>query len=79
MTYAELSVFGRLRKLAKMGPYSMFCRLLHTWASVYTPRQVHRPAGSTHGARRCGLTSEPWHPLPRPPPRPRPERGPATP
>lgn len=50
MTYAELSVFGRLRKLAKMGPYSMFCRLLHTWAGVYTPRQVHRPAGSTHGA-----------------------------
>ncbi|ELK13223.1 glutamine-dependent NAD(+) synthetase isoform X1 [Pteropus alecto] len=40
MTYAELSVFGRLRKLAKMGPYSMFCRLLHTWAGVYTPRQV---------------------------------------
>ncbi|XP_040826599.1 glutamine-dependent NAD(+) synthetase isoform X2 [Ochotona curzoniae] len=40
MTYAELSVFGRLRKLAKMGPYSMFCRLLQLWRDTWTPRQV---------------------------------------
>lgn len=40
MTYAELSVYGRLRKIAKMGPYSMFCRLLYVWKDVCTPRQV---------------------------------------
>ncbi|XP_054426729.1 glutamine-dependent NAD(+) synthetase [Pteronotus mesoamericanus] len=40
MTYAELSVFGRLRKMAKAGPYSMFCKLLHMWRDTCTPRQV---------------------------------------
>ncbi|XP_077901528.1 glutamine-dependent NAD(+) synthetase isoform X2 [Ictidomys tridecemlineatus] len=40
MTYAELSVFGRLRKIAKMGPYSMFCKLLNVWRDTCTPRQV---------------------------------------
>ncbi|KAK4462904.1 hypothetical protein QBC42DRAFT_266951 [Cladorrhinum samala] len=51
MTYAELTVFGRLRKLNKLGPYAMFKRLVHDWsidrkrvdgddAPYYTPRQV---------------------------------------
>ncbi|XP_032345996.1 glutamine-dependent NAD(+) synthetase isoform X5 [Camelus ferus] len=40
MTYAELSVYGRLRKLAKTGPYGMFCKLLVMWRDVCTPRQV---------------------------------------
>uniref|UniRef100_A0A4W3JFF1 Glutamine-dependent NAD(+) synthetase n=1 Tax=Callorhinchus milii TaxID=7868 RepID=A0A4W3JFF1_CALMI len=40
MTYAELSVYGKLRKIAKCGPYSMFCKLIHTWNSICTPRQV---------------------------------------
>uniref|UniRef100_F7H257 Glutamine-dependent NAD(+) synthetase n=1 Tax=Macaca mulatta TaxID=9544 RepID=F7H257_MACMU len=40
MTYAELSVYGKLRKVAKMGPYSMFCKLLGMWRHVCTPRQV---------------------------------------
>ncbi|KAJ2475619.1 glutamine-dependent NAD(+) synthetase, partial [Coemansia sp. RSA 2320] len=31
MTYDELSVFGRLRKIEKCGPYSMFIHLLHLW------------------------------------------------
>ena len=31
MTYKELSVYGRLRKQKKCGPYSMFCKLLHLW------------------------------------------------
>ncbi|KAB0401092.1 hypothetical protein E2I00_019559, partial [Balaenoptera physalus] len=34
VTYAELSVYGRLRKIAKMGPYSMFCKLLYMWKDV---------------------------------------------
>lgn len=40
MTYSELSVFGRLRKVAKAGPYSMFCKLLNMWKDIWTPRQV---------------------------------------
>ncbi|KAM6158912.1 glutamine-dependent NAD(+) synthetase [Rhynchocyon petersi] len=40
MTYSELSVYGRLRKMAKMGPYSMFCRLVDMWRGFCTPRQV---------------------------------------
>jgi NAD+ synthase (glutamine-hydrolysing) len=31
MTYDELSVFGRLRKIEKLGPYSMMCKLLALW------------------------------------------------
>ncbi|RYO77391.1 hypothetical protein DL762_009291 [Monosporascus cannonballus] len=51
MTYDELTVFGRLRKVDKLGPYGMFQRLAHEWGAnrprgedgttpVYTPRQV---------------------------------------
>ncbi|XP_078077441.1 glutamine-dependent NAD(+) synthetase [Mustelus asterias] len=40
MTYAELSVYGKLRKIAKCGPYSMFCKLVYMWKSICTPRQV---------------------------------------
>ena len=31
MTYEELSMFGRLRKVNKCGPYSMYLRLLNAW------------------------------------------------
>jgi NAD+ synthase (glutamine-hydrolysing) len=41
MTYAELSVFGRLRKIDKCGPYGMFQKLLHTWSDQYTPREIY--------------------------------------
>jgi NAD+ synthase (glutamine-hydrolysing) len=40
MTYAELSIFGKLRKEEKLGPYSMFLRLLHDWRGQYGPREV---------------------------------------
>jgi NAD+ synthase (glutamine-hydrolysing) len=51
MTYQELTVFGRLRKLNKLGPFAMFQRLVHDWsidreespgddAPRYTPAQV---------------------------------------
>lgn len=51
MTYQELTVFGRLRKLNKLGPFGMFQRLVHDWsidrtrtpgddAPAYTPTQV---------------------------------------
>ena len=31
MTYNELSVFGRLRKVSRCGPLAMFEKLLHEW------------------------------------------------
>ncbi|KAF2198549.1 putative glutamine-dependent NAD(+) synthetase [Delitschia confertaspora ATCC 74209] len=40
MTYAELSVFGKLRKENKLGPFGMFQRLLHDWKDMYSPREV---------------------------------------
>lgn len=40
MTYDELSVFGRLRKVEKCGPYSMFTKLVHEWGSFLSPAQV---------------------------------------
>lgn len=43
MTYEELSVFGRLRKVDKCGPKSMFVKLYHEWSQPpysYTPEVV---------------------------------------
>ncbi|XP_021258369.1 glutamine-dependent NAD(+) synthetase isoform X2 [Numida meleagris] len=40
MTYAELSIYGKLRKIAKAGPYSMFCKLITLWKEICTPREV---------------------------------------
>lgn len=42
MTYEELSIFGRLRKQEKMGPYSMFTKLTTLWGSKLTPTEVRR-------------------------------------
>lgn len=41
MTYQELSVFGRLRKVHKLGPYGMWTRLTSEWQDSLTPRQVY--------------------------------------
>ncbi|KAK9857601.1 hypothetical protein WJX84_007195 [Apatococcus fuscideae] len=37
MTYEELGIYGRLRKISKLGPVSMFCRLLLLWRDRYPP------------------------------------------
>ncbi|XP_047513035.1 glutamine-dependent NAD(+) synthetase-like [Pieris napi] len=39
MTYAELSEFGRLRKMHSCGPYAMFEKLVHIW-NERTPQEV---------------------------------------
>ncbi|PGH02600.1 hypothetical protein AJ79_07604 [Helicocarpus griseus UAMH5409] len=41
MTYAELSVFGRLRKISKCGPFGMYEKLLHMWPEQHTPREIY--------------------------------------
>ncbi|KAI8440358.1 hypothetical protein MSG28_001692 [Choristoneura fumiferana] len=40
MTYAELSEFGRLRKMQNCGPFSMFQKLVHAWSDKCTPQEV---------------------------------------
>ncbi|KAH6915858.1 hypothetical protein BKA70DRAFT_1253990 [Coprinopsis sp. MPI-PUGE-AT-0042] len=40
MTYDELSVFGRLRKVEKCGPYSMFTKLTHEWGTFLSPSKI---------------------------------------
>lgn len=41
MTYEELSIFGRLRKVSKLGPFSMWEKLMHTWSDRFTPRETY--------------------------------------
>ncbi|KAG0140299.1 hypothetical protein CROQUDRAFT_718696 [Cronartium quercuum f. sp. fusiforme G11] len=40
MTYDELSVYGRLRKIEKCGPYSMFSRLVQEWGTFLSPTEI---------------------------------------
>uniref|UniRef100_A0A665U5L2 Glutamine-dependent NAD(+) synthetase n=1 Tax=Echeneis naucrates TaxID=173247 RepID=A0A665U5L2_ECHNA len=40
MTYSELSMIGRLRKISKCGPFSMFCKLIHIWKDLLSPMEV---------------------------------------
>lgn len=34
MTYEELGIFGRLRKISRCGPVKMFIKLLDTWKDL---------------------------------------------
>lgn len=40
MSYDELSVYGRLRKIGKCGPVSMFRRLCQKWGPEMPPTTV---------------------------------------
>lgn len=40
MSYEELSVYGRLRKIFRCGPVSMFQNLCYRWGARLTPSQV---------------------------------------
>ncbi|XP_043932891.1 glutamine-dependent NAD(+) synthetase [Protopterus annectens] len=40
MTYAELSMYGKLRKFETCGPYSMFYKLLNMWRGICNPQEV---------------------------------------
>jgi len=40
MTYDELSVYGKLRKISNCGPYCMFSKLVHLWKETCSPIQV---------------------------------------
>jgi NH3-dependent NAD+ synthetase len=40
MTYDELGVYGRLRKVVRCGPVAMFRQCCQLWRGRYTPDQV---------------------------------------
>jgi NAD+ synthase (glutamine-hydrolysing) len=40
MSYDELTLFGRLRKVSRCGPVTMFRSLLGTWADVHSPTEI---------------------------------------
>ena len=40
LTYNELSVLGRLRKIYCCGPFSMFTKLLSEWGSKLSPASI---------------------------------------
>lgn len=40
MTYEELSIFGRLRKIEMCGPVSMYKSLLGLWRGLFTPAAI---------------------------------------
>jgi len=40
MSYDELGVYGRLRKIARLGPVEMFKRLLHDWRDRASPAEI---------------------------------------
>ncbi|RMJ24832.1 hypothetical protein PHISP_04308 [Aspergillus sp. HF37] len=41
VTYAELSVFGTLRKIGKLGAWSMYEKLLHLWGNELSPHEIY--------------------------------------
>ncbi|PQE18176.1 hypothetical protein CJF30_00009344 [Rutstroemia sp. NJR-2017a BBW] len=41
MTYDELSVYGRLRKINKLGVYSMWEKLCYLWGDRLSPQQIY--------------------------------------
>ncbi|ELR08005.1 glutamine-dependent NAD(+) synthetase [Pseudogymnoascus destructans] len=41
MTYDELSIYGRMRKVDKLGPYGMWSKLLHQWSNKLSPQKIY--------------------------------------
>ncbi len=66
MTYEELSVYGRLRKVLRCGPVSMFLRCLDAWHPRSAPRrQLERLRLSLPPAINVGhAVPSRWHPQP---------------
>ena len=40
LTYNELSDLGRLRKQSACGPYTTFCKLIHSWNKSNSPAEI---------------------------------------
>lgn len=42
MTYNELSIYGRMRKVEKLGPYGMWSKLLHVSSIISVQNYLFR-------------------------------------
>lgn len=40
MSYDELTIYGRLRKISRCGPLSMFCKLREIWRDLYSMEEI---------------------------------------
>lgn len=67
MTYDELSIFGELRKVRKLGPWGMYEKLLHLWgappsvgtsypAGTRSSLEMDQPSVTAPGVRGSGLS-----------------------
>ncbi|OBT51870.1 hypothetical protein VE04_06820 [Pseudogymnoascus sp. 24MN13] len=41
MTYDELTIYGRMRKVDKLGPYGMWSKLVHQWSDKLSPQEIY--------------------------------------
>ncbi|TVY37578.1 Glutamine-dependent NAD(+) synthetase [Lachnellula subtilissima] len=41
VTYAELSTYGTLRRVERLGPWGMWSKLLHQWSDKLSPRDIY--------------------------------------
>ena len=60
MTYNELSIYGRMRKVDKLGPYGMWSKLLHLWGDKMSPQQIYEKVRSffwNYGINRHKMTT----------------------
>lgn len=60
MTYDELSAFGRLRKVDKCGPFSMFGKLVQEWGASLSPAEIAQKVKHfwfTHAINRHKMTT----------------------
>jgi NAD+ synthase (glutamine-hydrolysing) len=48
MTYGELSIFGRLRKINNLGPWGMWEELCHLWSDSLSPQQIYEKVKFFH-------------------------------
>lgn len=53
MSYEELGVYGRLRKMARCGPVSMLRKLLVTWQDRFTPTEISAKVQAFFRYARC--------------------------
>ncbi|TVY45006.1 putative glutamine-dependent NAD(+) synthetase [Lachnellula occidentalis] len=41
VTYAELSTYGTLRRVERLGPWGMWSKLLHQWSDKLSPKDIY--------------------------------------
>jgi NAD+ synthase (glutamine-hydrolysing) len=42
ITYNELSIFGTLRRVERLGPFGVWSKLLHVWQDKFSPQEIYK-------------------------------------